>query len=187
MNIADWLILLVILVSVAVAASEGFFHQAFGIAGLIVGYLLAAWQYHRLAAWFSPNLKAPWLGDIAAFVIIFVGVLIVAGIAGRIVRWAMKEAGLSLFDRIFGGLLGLLKGALFVSVILMGMTAFTPTSKLLEGSELASYFLVVGRAAIWLAPAQLRGKFYEGLDMLQHAHVPGAVAPAPAPAEKPAH
>jgi membrane protein required for colicin V production len=184
-NIADWSILIVMVVSVVVAASEGFFHQAFGIAGLILGYLLAAWQYQHLADRFAPHLKSPWLGEIAAFVLIFVGVLLVAGIAGRTVRWAMKEAGLSFFDRVLGGLLGLLKGALFVSVILMGMTAFTPTSSWLEGSELAPYFLVVGRAAIWLAPAQLRGKFYEGLGMLHHAHVPETIAPGPGPAAKP--
>jgi len=99
----------------------------------------------------------------------------------------MKEAGLRLFDRLLGGLLGLLKGALFVSVILMGMTAFTPTSKWLEGSELAPYFLVVGRAAIWLAPSQLRGKFYEGLSLLHRARVPEAVpVPGIEPAAKPA-
>ena len=179
MNIADWAILGVVLVSAAVAASEGFFHQAFGIAGLIVGYLLAAWRYQRLADRFAPHLKSPWLGDIAAFVIIFVAVVIVAGIAGRIVRWAMKEAGLSLFDRLLGALLGVIKGSLFVSIILMSMTAFTPTSKLLEGSELAPYFLVVGRAAIWVAPAQLRAKFYEGLDMVRRARVaaPPVLAP----------
>ena len=186
MNIADWAIVAVVLVSVGLAASEGFFHQAFGIAGLIIGYLLAAWQYHRLAGWFAPHLKSPWLGEIAAFVIIFVGVLIVAGIAGRIVRWAMKEVGLSLFDRLLGGLLGLLKGALFVSVILMGMTAFTPTSTWLEGSELAPYFLVVGRAAIWLAPAPLRAKFDEGMAMLHQAHVPQPALPGTNPAPKPA-
>lgn len=171
MNIADWAILGVVLVSTLVAASEGFFHQAFGIAGLIAGYLLAAWQYHRLAERFEPHLKSPWLGEIAAFVIIFIAVVIVAGIAGRIVRWAMKEAGLSLFDRLLGALLGAVKGSLFVSIILMGMTAFTPTSKWLDGSELAPYFLVVGRAAIWVAPAQLRARFYEGLDMVRRAHM----------------
>jgi len=172
MNIADWAILGVVLVSAAVAASEGFFHQAFGIAGLIVGYLLAAWQYHRLAERFEPYLKSPWLGEIGAFVIIFIAVVIVAGIAGRIVRWAMREAGLSMVDRLLGALLGVVKGSLFVAIILMGMTAFTPTSKWLDGSELAPYFLVVGRAAIWLAPSQLRARFYEGLEMVRRAHVP---------------
>jgi membrane protein required for colicin V production len=179
MNIADWAIVGVVLVSMLVAASEGFFHQAFGIAGLIVGYLLAAWQYHRLADRFEPHLKSPWLGEIAAFVIIFIAVVIVAGIAGRIVRWAMKEPGLSLFDRLLGALLGMAKGSLFVSIILMGMTAFAPTSKWLDGSELAPYFLVVGRAAIWVAPAQLRARFYEGLDMVRRAHMPAVPELAP--------
>jgi len=179
MNIADWAILGVVLVSTLVAASEGFFHQAFGIAGLIVGYLLAAWQYHRLADRFEPHLKSPWLGEIAAFVIIFIAVVIVAGIAGRIARWAMKEAGLSLFDRLLGAFLGMVKGSLFVSIILMGMTAFAPTSKWLDGSELAPYFLVVGRAAIWVAPARLRARFYEGLDMVRRAHMPAVPDLAP--------
>ena len=180
MNIADWAILGVVGISGAVAALEGFFHQAFGIAGLIAGYLLAAWQYHRLADWIAPYLKSSWLADIAAFVVIFVAVVIMAGIAGRIVRRVIKEAGLSVFDRLLGALLGAVKGALFASIILMGVTAFAPTSTWLEGSELAPYFLVIGRAAIWVAPPQLRAKFYEGLDMVRRAHVP-SLPPAPAP------
>ncbi|HKS74551.1 MAG TPA: CvpA family protein [Terriglobales bacterium] len=167
MSGADWIILAVILISVAQAAAEGFFHAAFSMAGLVLAYLLAAWQYHRLSAWFAPNLKSPWLGDIAGFLLIFLAVLVLAGIAGKIARWAVKEAGLSFVDRVFGGALGLLRGGLMVSVVLMGMTAFTPTSKWLEGSEFAPYFLVAGRAAIWLAPAELRGRFYQGLDLLR--------------------
>ena len=181
MNAADWSIIVVILVSTVAAASEGFFHQAFGIAGLIVGYMLAAWQYARVAAWFAPHVNSPWLADILGFLVIFVAVVIVAAISGRIVRWAMKEAGLSLIDRLLGALLGLVKGSLFVAIILMGMTAFAPSSSWLEGSELAPYFLVVGRAAIWLAPSELRVKFYEGLDLVRHAHIPDPAALTPRP------
>src|SRR5215468_11116396 len=181
MNAADWSIIVVILVSTVAAASEGFFHQAFGIAGLIVGYMLAAWQYARVAAWFAPHVNSPWLADILGFLVIFVAVVIVAAISGRIVRWAMKEAGLSLIDRLLGALLGLVKGSLFVAIILMGMTAFTPSSSWLKGSELAPYFLVVGRAAIWLAPSGLRAKFYEGLDLVRHAHIPEPPALTPRP------
>ncbi len=46
---ADWIILAVILLSLIHAVSAGFFQEAFGIAGLVFGYLLAAWNYHRLA------------------------------------------------------------------------------------------------------------------------------------------
>src|ERR1700687_3047695 len=166
MTAADWVIVAVIIVSVIQAAISGFFHEAFGIAGLVFGYLLAAWNYQRLAVRFAPHLKSMWLGEIAGFLIIFLAVLILAGIAGRIVRHIVKEVGLSFVDRILGGALGLLRGSLIVAIILMSMAAFTPTSTWLEGSELAPYFLVVGRAAIWVAPAELRGRFYQGLDLL---------------------
>jgi membrane protein required for colicin V production len=181
MNAADWAIVVVVLGSTIAAASQGFIHQAFGIAGLIVGYMLAAWQYPRVAAWFAPHLNSPWLGDILGFLAILVAVVIVAAIAGRIVRWAMKAAGLSLIDRLLGALLGVVKGSLFVAIILMGMTAFTPSSPWLKGSELAPYFLVVGRAAIWLAPSELRAKFYKGLDLVRHAHIPDPPALMPRP------
>lgn len=168
MTAADWIIVAVIVLSVIQAAISGFFHEAFGIAGLIVGYLLAAWNYQRLAARYAPYLKSSmWLGEIAAFLIIFLAVLAIAGIAGRITRHIVKEAGLSFVDRILGGALGLLRGILIVAVILISMAAFTPTSTWLEGSELAPYFLVIGRAAIWVAPPELRDRFYQGLDLLR--------------------
>ena len=167
MTAADWIIVAVILLSIIQAASAGFFQEAFGIAGLVFGYLLAAWNYYRVAERFTPYLKSEWLGEIAAFLIIFLGVMILAGIAGRIARWIMKEAGLSFFDRVLGGALGLLRGCLIVAVVLMSMTVFTPTSQSLEGSELAPYFLVLGRAAIWVAPSELRARFYQGLDLLR--------------------
>lgn len=166
MTAADWIIVIVIAVSVLQAAISGFFHEAFGIAGLILGYLLAAWNYERLAARYAPYLKSMWLGEIAAFLVIFLAVVLVAGLAGRIVRHIVKEVGLSFVDRILGGALGLLRGILMVAVVLMSMAAFTPTSTWLEGSQLAPYFLVVGRAAIWVAPSELRSRFYQGLDLL---------------------
>ena len=170
MTATDWGIAAVIVVSVAQAASAGFFQEAFGIAGLVFGYLLAAWQYHQLAQHFAPYLNSPWFGEITAFLVIFIAVMVAAGIIGRIARWLMKEAGLSFVDRLLGGALGLLRGCLIVAVVLMSMAAFTPTSKWLEGSKVAPYFLVVGRGAIWVAPSELRARFYQGLDLLRQQH-----------------
>jgi membrane protein required for colicin V production len=179
---ADWLIVVVVLLSMVGAAVQGFFAEALSMAGLIIGYIVAAWHYQRLAAWLMSFLKSELLADIFGFLIIFFAILIVFGIAGRIARKLMKAAGLSGFDRFLGALLGIVKGGLLVAVVLMGMTAFTPTSKMLEKSQLAPYFLVVGRAAIWLAPSALRARFYEGLDFLHRA--PKDINSTPAPQSK---
>ena len=185
MSVADWIILAFVAFSVIGAAIEGFFHEAFHLAGLVVGYLLAAWQYHRLADRFAPHLKSPWVGEIAGFLIIFFAVLILAGFAGRIARWLMKKAGLSTIDRILGAVLGLLRGALVVAIVLSAMAAFAPAAKWLAESQLAPYFLVGGRAAIWLAPSELRQRFYQGLDYLRHApSATEAIHPKPAEPSK---
>ena len=162
---------------------EGFFHEAFHLAGLVVGYLLAAWQYERLANWLAPYVKTAWVGEIAGFLIIFFAVLILAGLAGRITRWAMKKAGLSSIDRFLGALLGLAKGALVVAIVLTIMTAFAPAARWLGRSQLAPYFLVGGRAAIWLAPSELRQRFYQGLDYLRQHAPPDSESGKPNPTE----
>jgi len=181
MTLADWVICALVLLNVVTAAMQGFFAEALSIAGLVIGYLVAAWQYRSLAEWLESYLKNPWLAEILGFLVIFFAIVLLFGAAARIARWFMKKAGLSGLDRFLGGLLGLLKGGLMVAVILMGMTAFAPTSKLLTNSQLAPYFLVVGRAAIWLAPAELRARFYQGLDLLREAPQKLSGAPAAPP------
>jgi membrane protein required for colicin V production len=181
MTPADWIICLVMLLNVVTAAMQGFFSEALTIGGLVVGYIVAAWQYRRLAEWFEGFLKNDWLAEILGFLIIFFAILILFGIAARVARWVMKESGLSGLDRFLGGVLGLAKGGLMVAVILMGMTAFAPASKLLENSQLAPYFLVVGRAVVWVAPSELRARFYQGLDLLHHAPQKLSGAPASPP------
>jgi len=165
-NAADYVILAIIGLSVVVAATQGFMFEAISLAGLVVGYILAAWEYHVVAAWFEPYVKSQSIADIIGFIAILLGVIILAGIIGRVVRWLMKEAGLRWFDRILGGAFGVLRGGLTVAVLLLGFTTFNPQSNLLEGSRLAPYFLVVARGASWLAPSDLRARFRQGADAI---------------------
>ena len=169
MNLVDWIILGVVLLNVVTAAMQGFFSEALTMAGLVAGYIVAAWKYRGLAGWFEGFLKNDWLAEVLGFLVIFFAIVLLFGLAARVARWLMKETGLSGFDRFLGAILGLLKGALMAAVILMGMTSFEPTSKLLQSSQLAPYFLVLGRAAIWVAPTELRARFYQGLDLLHQA------------------
>jgi len=183
MNGADWVIIVVVLASTVQAAYSGFFQEAFHLAGLVAGYLVAAWQYQRLAGWFEKYLKSPWLAESAGFLVIFFAVAAAAGIAGQTARWVMKKSGLRFVDRLLGGVLGFLRGCLIVAVIAVSMTAFTPTSRWLAGSEWAPYFQAVGRAAIWVGPAELRARFYQGLDLLRRVPptVPAGAVPSHAP------
>src|SRR5215472_10605290 len=136
LSVIDWIICGLVLFSVITAAMQGFFAEALTTAGLIIGYIVAAWQYHHLAEWLERFVTNLWLAEILGFLVIFFAVVLLFGVAARITRWIMKEAGLSGFDRFLGAVLGLVRGGLMVAVILMGMTAFEPASKLLQNSQL---------------------------------------------------
>jgi len=181
MTLADWFICALLLINVITAAMQGFFAEALTMAGLVVGYIVAAWKYRGLAEWLESFLKNVRLAEILGFLVIFFAIVLLFGLAARVARWVMKQSGLSGLDRFLGAVLGLLKGGLMVAVILMGMTAFEPTSKLLQKSLLAPYFLVVGHAAKWLAPTDLRVRFDQGLALIHQAPQNLSGAPASPP------
>ncbi len=82
LSILDWVILLIVVLSVLQAIAQGFFYEFFSLGGVIVGYLLAAWEYPRAAAWYAPHVNSQWAADIAGFFTIFFVVLLLAGVLG---------------------------------------------------------------------------------------------------------
>ena len=166
MNWADVGIVAVVLLSVLLAAGQGFFFEIFSLAGTIVGYLLAAWGYTRVAPMLEPYVKTTWVANMAAFLLIFLTVTLLASAIGRLARAAMKEVGLRWFDRLLGAVFGFARGLMVVMVIALAMASFAPESPALSNSRLAPYLLVVARAAVWLAPTQVRMQFRAGMDAL---------------------
>ena len=174
-SILDWMFLLIVLLSVLQAIAQGFFYEFFSLAGVIVGYLLAAWEYPRSATWFQPHVNSQWAADIAGFFVIFLAVVLLAGVLGRIARWAVHGVGLRWFDRLLGGVFGFVRGAVVCTVVVLALAAFAPQWGWLQQSRVAPFLLVTGRALIWAAPAELRQRFGDGWELLRM--VPQHVTP----------
>ena len=79
MNALDWFIAGALVLSVVLAAAQGFFHEIFSLAGVIVGYVLAAWMYPRVAELYLPYVKTEWAANAAGFLTIFFAVVLAAG------------------------------------------------------------------------------------------------------------
>jgi membrane protein required for colicin V production len=174
LSIFDWALLLIVLLSVLQAIAQGFFYEFFSLAGVIVGYLLAAWEYPRVAAWFARHVNSQWAADIAGFFTIFLAVVLLTGVIGRIARWAVHGVGLRWFDRLLGAVFGFVRGVVISTVLVLALAAFAPQWGWLQPSRVAPFLLVSGRALIWAAPADLRQRFREGWDLLRTVpeHVP---------------
>ena len=162
----DWLMVLVVVLSTAQAASEGFFHEFFSLAGVVVGFLIAAWEYPRAAAWYAHYVNSQWTADIAGFFTIFFVVLLLAGLLGRLARRAVKGIGLRWFDRFLGAVFGCIRGIAVSAVIVLALAAFAPQWGL-PNSRLAPMLLTTSRGLIWAAPPELRQRFWSGWELLR--------------------
>jgi membrane protein required for colicin V production len=171
----DWVMVLIVLLSVLQAIAQGFFYEFFSLAGVVAGYLLAAWEYPRVAAWYMPHVNSQWAAEIAGFFTIFVVVVLLAGVAGRIARWAVHGVGLRWFDRLLGAVFGFVRGTAICTVMVLAMAAFVPQWGWLQQSRISPFLLVSGRALMWVAPSDLRQRFREGWELLRTVpeHVPG--------------
>ena len=182
MSALDWVIFILILFSTVIAVAQGFVKEVIGLAGTLVGYVIAAWEYPKLAAFFARYLTSAWGADIAAFLTIFLLVVVLAGALARLANWAVTGVGLGWLDRTLGAVFGLVRGVVMSIVFVMAMTAFQPNSSQLTHSFLAPHFLVLSKTATWVAPADLQEKFRQGVIILKTA---GEKAPPVLPPPSP--
>jgi membrane protein required for colicin V production len=173
LSILDWIIVVIVLLSVFQAISQGFFYEFFSLAGVVAGYLLAAWEYPYVAAWYKRFVDSPWTADIAGFFTIFVVVMVLAGALGRFIRSVVQGVGLRWFDRLLGAPFGFIRGVVVSAVIVLALAAFAPEWGL-QRSRIAPVMLVTSRGLVWAAPLELRQRFWDGWNLLRTVpqHIP---------------
>jgi membrane protein required for colicin V production len=169
MNLADLLIIAVLVVSVVSAFVKGFFVEVFSLAGLILGLFLAAANYGAFAPWVQRVVQNPEVANLIAFLVIALLVMLLAGLAGRLLRGLLRGVGLGIVDRLLGAVFGLVKGCVVVTLVLMGMVAFLPGRAWLDNSRLAPVFLTAAHGGSHVVPFDLGVKIRQGLEALRIA------------------
>jgi membrane protein required for colicin V production len=168
MNPLDWLFAILVAYSVIRAVMRGFFQEAFALGGLVLGFLLACWFYRPMAIDLKGLIASPQIAELAAFLLILAGTMILAGLLGRILRHTASVIGLGLVDRLLGAAFGLLRGVLLGVALLLAVTAFLPSAPWIENSLLAPYFLRTAHAVSFVMPPDLKRRVLDGLDHLKH-------------------
>jgi membrane protein required for colicin V production len=169
MNLADLLIIVVLVVSVVSAFVKGFFVEVFSLAGLIVGLFFAAANYGAFAPWVLHVIQNREVANLIAFLVIALLVMVVAGLAGRLLRGLFRGVGLGFVDRLLGAVFGLVKGSVVVTLVLMGIVAFLPRQAWLDNSRLAPVFLTAAHGGSHVVPFDLGEKIRQGLQALRIA------------------
>ncbi|KAF1691138.1 CvpA family protein [Pseudoxanthomonas koreensis] len=119
---------LVLLVVIAASALLGAVRGLVGAVASLVAWFGAGWAAFRygaeLAFWFSDDGVPGATELLGGYIVAFIGVLVVVGLVGWVVRKLVHSVGLSGVDRFLGLLLGLARGAL-VACMLVLLMAFS--------------------------------------------------------------
>ena len=179
MSATDLLLLGIILVSTLLGLMRGFI----GVLVSLLAWLLAGWSAFHFGAFVARVFAGgatPGTGQLlAGYGLCFLGVLVVVGAVGWVVRKLVHAVGLSGVDRALGGALGLARGALVacILVLLMGFTTLPREPDWRQSQVLP--VLMPGTLALrallpdWAA----RQLVFEGDG--PHSNDPGAGDPAP--------
>ena len=142
MNWLDILIIVVLVLLGVAGLRQGMIRTVFGIAGLIGGIFLAGRYYDELAARLFPS-GAIW-GNIAAYAIILLATLLVAGVIGWLIAKLVNFAALGWLDRVMGFILGVVIGGLLCAAILAIAVKFYPGMEATISQSVIAKFLTGG-------------------------------------------
>ena len=127
MNWLDVVLLLLIGLSVFGSFKKGLSRQVIHLAAVVLGILLGAWFYGRVAEYLEPHVSSPMAAKLGGFLMVFFAVVLLGAIVSSIVGKFLRVTGLSIVDHLLGAGFGLLRG-LLVAVQVISYSSSTASN-----------------------------------------------------------
>lgn len=168
MNWFDLVIIAMILISAIDGFNKGFVRIGIGFGAMILGFLLAAWNYRAAGEFLMGFIHSKTIANLVGFFVIF-GLVGIAGAAvAALIARGMKLIGLGFFDRLGGVVFGAVQGALVVAILMMILLAFPRKPPLfIVQSHFAPYVVGAAQTLSRATPYEVRDGFRQTYDELQ--------------------
>ncbi len=123
----DYAVLVILLASMALGAWRGVIGEIIAVAAWVLAFFAARWWGETFALELLSGIGDPVVRLVAAWVLIFVIILLLMALVRLAIRGLLKALGLSLSDRALGVMFGAVRGGLIVLalVALGGMTSLS--------------------------------------------------------------
>ncbi len=159
LNWLDYVILVVVGLSVVISLMRGLVRESLSLTTWVLAVWLAIKFYLALAEISPAVIQSEAIRNVAAFLLIFIVVLIVGTILSYAVARLVHKTGLSGTDRLLGGMFGFARGVFLMAVLLLVIELFDEPEpeqqQWLTASYLAGYFLPVTEWLIQRIPQSL--------------------------------
>ncbi len=149
-NYIDIAIVVLVLLSAIVGFIRGFVREAFSLASWIAAIVVAFLFYEKLATQLPFNIPNELARLGVSFLLLFIGVLVLGSLVNYLFNRAIHAIGLGGADRVLGGVFGVVRGSLVVTLLVLlmglGLTSFTEHA-LWTSSKLVPHFV---KTADWI-------------------------------------
>ncbi len=130
----DWAFLAVLLLSLVIGLWRGLVYELISLAAWVVAFVVAQWFAADVAKLLPMSGAGEGVRYAAGFVLTFVVALFVGGLIALLVKKLVTVVGLAPFDRILGGIFGVVRG-LVVLLAVAVVVAMTPLKSALWWKE----------------------------------------------------
>jgi membrane protein required for colicin V production len=166
-NWVDWTIMLFMVLTVLGGLTQGFFRSFCSLAGLLLGLVLAAWNYESAAALVFPLVRSQRAASAIGFLLIALVVMGLAALVGKILSRAFHLVGLGCLDKLAGAAFGFLQGAGLVMLAVLVTVAFFPKTQWLAEARLPRMFFGACHMSAQMSPAELADRVRKGLKFVE--------------------
>lgn len=163
MTPVDWVVLIIMVIAVLGGLMQGFFRSVCSLGGLILGLVVAAWNYHHLAVVFLPLIKIAAVANTIAFLLIALLVMGLIYTIGNLLAKAFKILGLGWLDGIAGAVFGFFQGIVLVVICILVIVAFFPEAHWIADAKLPRMFFGACHVGSNLTPSELGERVRSGL------------------------
>ena len=125
MNWADYLIILLIALSMLMGLWRGLLREVISLATWIAAFAIAFLFAEDVAAYLVPHLDLPSLRIAVAFGGLFLVTLLLGGLIGILASYLVHYTGLTGTDRVLGVTFGLARGGAIIAMLVLA-AGFTP-------------------------------------------------------------
>ncbi len=156
MNWLDIVLLILIVVPTLIGLKNGIVKAAFTVAGMVIGIVLAS-RFSTQLGEAMTFISDPGWAKILAFAIIFIVIMVIAGIGAKLVKNVLSAIMLNWVNRLGGAVLGLVLGVLFCGAILSIWVQYLGAGDTVTNSALAAFLLDKFPIILGLLPAEFNG------------------------------
>jgi len=135
MTIFDTVILVIIILFLVRGVWVGFVRQLASIAALVLGFMIAGRYYQDLTPLTAAFISSPQIRFLVTYALLFLAVFCAVIVVGFVARKVVTLSLLDWFDRFLGGIFGLGKAVVVLSVLFMVASGFVAASNPMLGKS----------------------------------------------------